>query len=156
MTEAKQREKAQETLDIYAPLAHRLGISKIRTEMEDLCFKYLNPDAYYDLKGKIEKKKSEREQYVNRIVEEINEKIQEASIKGTVYLSLIHITTVVNISVSDNKLIFNGTPMELKHNAVIKDGKTYISVDDFMIVTKQSKPYVYDELSGSYGIYWLR
>lgn len=65
-------------------------------------------------------------------------------------------TTVVNISVSDNKLIFNGTPMELKHNAVIKDGKTYISVDDFMIVTKQSKPYVYDELSGGYGIYWLR
>ena len=50
MTEEKQREKAQETLDIYAPLAHRLGISKIRTEMEDLCFKYLNPDAYYDLK----------------------------------------------------------------------------------------------------------
>ena len=42
MTEEKQREKAQETLDIYAPLAHRLGISKIRTEMEDLCFKYLN------------------------------------------------------------------------------------------------------------------
>ena len=70
MTEAKQREKAQETLDIYAPLAHRLGISKIRTEMEDLCFKYLNPDAYYDLKNKIEKNKSEREQYVNRIVEE--------------------------------------------------------------------------------------
>ena len=49
MTPEKQREKAQETLDIYAPLAHRLGISKIRTEMEDLCFKYLNPEAYFDL-----------------------------------------------------------------------------------------------------------
>lgn len=46
--------------------------------------------------------------------------------------------------------------MELKHNAVIKDGKTYISVDDFMIVTKQSKPYVYDKLSGGYSIYWSR
>ena len=56
MTEAKQREKAQETMDIYAPLAHRLGISKIRTEMEDLCFKYLNPHEYYDLAEKIERK----------------------------------------------------------------------------------------------------
>ena len=56
MTPAKQKEKAQETLDIYAPLAHRLGISKIRTEMEDLCFKYLNPDAYFDLETKIDRK----------------------------------------------------------------------------------------------------
>ena len=54
MTPEKQREKAQETLDIYAPLAHRLGISKIRSEMEDLCFKYLNPDAYFDLAAKIQ------------------------------------------------------------------------------------------------------
>ena len=61
MTPEKQREKAQETLDIYAPLAHRLGISKIRSEMEDLCFKYLNPDAYFDLAAKIQKKKEERD-----------------------------------------------------------------------------------------------
>ena len=105
MTEAKQREKAQETLDIYAPLAHRLGISKIRTEMEDLCFKYLNPDAYYDLKGKIEKKKSEREQYVNRIVEEINEKIQEASIKGTVYGRSKHFFSIYKKMVNQNKTL---------------------------------------------------
>lgn len=105
MTEAKQREKAQETLDIYAPLAHRLGISKIRTEMEDLCFKYLNPDAYYDLKGKIEKKKSEREQYVNRIVEEINEKIQEASINGTVYGRSKHFFSIYKKMVNQNKTL---------------------------------------------------
>ena len=105
MTEAKQREKAQETLDIYAPLAHRLGISKIRTEMEDLCFKYLNPDAYYDLKNKIEKKKSEREQYVNRIVEEIKEKIGEANIKGTVYGRSKHFFSIYKKMVNQNKTL---------------------------------------------------
>ena len=46
--------------------------------------------------------------------------------------------------------------MKIKHNAVIKDLKTYLYFNDFMIVTKQSKPYVYDKLSGGYGIYWSR
>ena len=84
MTEAKQREKAQETLDIYAPLAHRLGISKIRTEMEDLCFQYLNPDAYYDLKEKIERKKIEREDFVKSIVNDLKQKMEQSGIKGKV------------------------------------------------------------------------
>lgn len=105
MTEAKQREKAQETMDIYAPLAHRLGISKIRTEMEDLCFKYLNPDAYYDLKSKIEKKKSEREQYVNQIVDEISAKIDEAGIKGTVYGRSKHFFSIYKKMVNQNKTL---------------------------------------------------
>ena len=105
MTEAKQQEKAQETLDIYAPLAHRLGISKIRTEMEDLCFKYLNPDAYYDLKSKIEKKKSEREQYVNRIVKEIDAKVKESGIKGTVYGRSKHFFSIYKKMVNQNKTL---------------------------------------------------
>ena len=53
MTPEKQKEKAQETLDIYAPLADRLGISKIKTELEDLCLRYLDKDAYFDLADKI-------------------------------------------------------------------------------------------------------
>ena len=61
MLPAKQFKIAGETLYLYAPLAHRLGISKIRSEMEDLCFKYLNPDAYFDLAAKIQKKKEERD-----------------------------------------------------------------------------------------------
>ncbi len=84
MTEAKQREKAQETLDIYAPLAHRLGISKIRTEMEDLCFKYLNPDAYEDLKEKIERKQIEREDFVKSIVNDLKQRMEQSGIKGKV------------------------------------------------------------------------
>ncbi len=86
MRPEKQKEKAQETLDIYAPLADRLGISKIKTELEDLCLRYLEPEAYYDLVDKINRKQSEREDFVNRIVEEIREKCKEAGIQNcTVY-----------------------------------------------------------------------
>ena len=68
MTPEKQKEKAQETLDIYAPLADRLGISKIKTELEDLCLRYLDKDAYFDLADKIHRKQSEREADVEKIV----------------------------------------------------------------------------------------
>jgi GTP pyrophosphokinase len=81
MSEEKQKEKAQETLDIYAPIAHRLGISKIRYELEDLSFRYLNPDAYYDLKEKIQRKQSEREDYVSSIVRDLKQKMTENEIE---------------------------------------------------------------------------
>ncbi len=105
MTEAKQREKAQETLDIYAPLAHRLGISKIRTEMEDLCFKYLNPDAYYDLKEKIERKKVERESFVNSIVNDVKEKMAQSGIKGKVEGRSKHFFSIYKKMVNQHKTL---------------------------------------------------
>lgn len=105
MTEAKQREKAQETLDIYAPLAHRLGISKIRTEMEDLCFKYLNPEAYYDLAGKIEKKRVEREEFVKKIVISVNEKMADAAINGKVEGRSKHFFSIYKKMVNQNKTL---------------------------------------------------
>src|SRR5512143_252777 len=61
----KQRRIAQETLDIYAPLANRMGISKIKIELEDLSFMYLNPEVYEDLVGKVNKRRIERESYIN-------------------------------------------------------------------------------------------
>jgi len=66
MTPEKQVEKAQETLDIYAPLAHRLGIYKIKWELEDLCLRYLDPDSYYELVGSIAQKRSERDRHRSR------------------------------------------------------------------------------------------
>lgn len=105
MTKEKQTEKAQETLDIYAPLAHRLGISKIRTEMEDLCFKYLNPEAYYDLAEKIEKKKAEREAYVKKIVSDVKDKMNESAIKGTVEGRSKHFFSIYKKMVNQNKTL---------------------------------------------------
>lgn len=80
----KQKRVAQETLDIYAPLAQRLGISKLRYEIEDLSFRYLYPEDYMDLKSKIQKKQSERIAYVENIVEDVRTKLKEHGINCVV------------------------------------------------------------------------
>jgi len=82
--EAKQRSIAKETLDIYAPMANRLGISWIKSELEDLSFRYLNPQLYYDLASKVAMKKKERESYVEEVKESIVHKLQEHGIQGEV------------------------------------------------------------------------
>ncbi|MCL1936573.1 MAG: bifunctional (p)ppGpp synthetase/guanosine-3',5'-bis(diphosphate) 3'-pyrophosphohydrolase [Defluviitaleaceae bacterium] len=79
MTEKKQRQKAQETLDIYAPLARRLGISKIRNELEDLSLRYLEPESYYNLASKIKTKQTERQNLINDMIEELKLKISNSS-----------------------------------------------------------------------------
>lgn len=81
MTEAKQFEKARETLDIYAPLAHRLGISTIKWELEDLSLRYLEPQTFYDLVDKIAKKRREREKYTNDLIAVFKENIEKHGIK---------------------------------------------------------------------------
>ncbi|HTP66281.1 MAG TPA: bifunctional (p)ppGpp synthetase/guanosine-3',5'-bis(diphosphate) 3'-pyrophosphohydrolase, partial [Geobacteraceae bacterium] len=82
--EPKQRSIARETLDIYAPIANRLGISWIRSELEDLSFRYLDSQVYYDLAAKVAKKKQERETDVAQVKESIQQKLAEHGIKGEV------------------------------------------------------------------------
>lgn len=84
MSENKIREKAQECLEIYAPIAHRLGISKIKWELEDLSLRYLEPKQYYDLVEKVAKKRKEREEYIKEVIQTLEEKTQELGIKGSV------------------------------------------------------------------------
>jgi GTP pyrophosphokinase len=80
MTKEKQKKKAKETLDIYAPLAHRLGISKIKWELEDLCLRYLHEEEYYDLVKQIAEKRVERESYISVIIDDLHVKFEEAGI----------------------------------------------------------------------------
>jgi len=80
MREEKKKEKALETLEIYAPLAHRLGISKIQWELEDLSLRYIDPDGYYDLVEKISKQRREREDYIQNIIDILYEKLHEMNI----------------------------------------------------------------------------
>ena len=87
MTPAKQKEKAKETMDIYAPIAQRLGISKIKTELDDLALKYSQPEVFFDLVAQINARKTEREEFVDQIVAEVSKHMENAHIK----LSLIHI-----------------------------------------------------------------
>ncbi|TWJ26369.1 RelA/SpoT family protein [Geobacter argillaceus] len=82
--ELKQRSIARETLDIYAPIANRLGISWIKSELEDLSFRYIDPQVYYDLASKVAKKKKEREAYVDEVKAIINAKLAEHAITGEV------------------------------------------------------------------------
>jgi GTP pyrophosphokinase len=80
----KQRSISRETMDIYAPIAHRLGISWIKTELEDLSFRYLQPDVYFDLTTKIQRKKQERESFIFEIQDIIRKKLVEHEIVGEV------------------------------------------------------------------------
>lgn len=79
-----QKRIARETLDIYSPLAERLGISKIKIELDDLSLKYLEPEAYYDLVEKIALRKDVREKYVQDIVDEVTEHISDAGIDAQI------------------------------------------------------------------------
>ncbi len=84
MSREKQIEKATETLEIYAPIAHRLGISKMKWEMEDLSLRYLEPDIYKELGEKVAKKREEREDYINAVIDEINKKNKEMGIEAEI------------------------------------------------------------------------
>ncbi|MBQ7912586.1 MAG: bifunctional (p)ppGpp synthetase/guanosine-3',5'-bis(diphosphate) 3'-pyrophosphohydrolase [Clostridia bacterium] len=81
----RQQRMANETLDIYAPLAGRLGISQIKCELEDLCLKYLDPESYEYLVYNIREKLSERKEFVNGIVEEIKELMTADKVEGEVF-----------------------------------------------------------------------
>ena len=81
----RQQRMASETLDIYAPLAGRLGISQIKCELEDLCLKYIDPEAYDYLVYNIRERLSERKEFVNQIVEEIKELMQGDGVDGEVF-----------------------------------------------------------------------
>ena len=84
MTPAKQKEKAKETMDIYAPIAQRLGISKIKTELDDLALKYSQPEVFFDLVRQINSRKTEREEFVQQIVDEVSTHMKNANIKAEV------------------------------------------------------------------------
>ena len=105
MRPEKQREKARETMDIYAPIAHRLGISKIKVELDDLSLKYLEPEVYYDLVEKIALKRDVRQAFVNRIVEEVSKHIEAAGIKAQIDGRIKHFFSIYKKMVNQQKTL---------------------------------------------------
>ena len=105
MRPEKQQEKARETMDIYAPIAMRLGISKIKVELDDLSLKYLKPDVYYDLVHKVAMRKSEREQFVGAIVKEVKKHMDDANIKAQVDGRVKHFFSIYKKMVNQDKTI---------------------------------------------------
>ena len=105
MTPEKQKEKARETMDIYAPIAQRLGISKIKIELDDLSLKYLEPDAYYDLVHQIAQRKSVRDEYVQKLVEEVRQHIKDAGIPAQVDGRAKHFFSIYKKMVNQHKTL---------------------------------------------------
>lgn len=105
MRPEKQKEKARETMDIYAPIAQRLGISKIKIELDDLSLKYLEPEAYYDLVEKIALRKSTREEYVDQLVREVRHHISQAGIKASIDGRAKHFFSIYKKMVNQDKTL---------------------------------------------------
>lgn len=100
-----QKRIAKETLEIYSPIAQRLGISKIKVELDDLSLKYLEPDVYYDLVDKIAIRKSVREEYIQAIVKEVREHIENAGIKAEIDGRVKHFFSIYKKMKNQNKTI---------------------------------------------------
>ena len=105
MTPAKQKEKAKETMDIYAPIAQRLGISKIKTELDDLALKYSQPEVFFDLVRQINSRKTEREEFVQQIVDEVSTHMKNANIKAEVNGRVKHFFSIYKKMVNQDKTV---------------------------------------------------
>ena len=105
MTEAKQIEKATETMDIYAPLADRLGISKIKIELDDLCLKYLEPIVYEELQENLNIRKESREAFVEEIVSEVKSHMVDAEVQCQVYGRVKHLFSIFRKMVNQGKTL---------------------------------------------------
>lgn len=105
MRPEKQKEIARETMDIYAPLAQRLGISKVKIELDDLSLKYLETDAYYDLVEKVAIRKTVRDQYIFQLVEEVKEHLKSAGIEAAVDGRAKHFFSIYKKMVNQNKTL---------------------------------------------------
>ena len=105
MTPAKQKEKAKETMDIYAPIAQRLGISKIKTELDDLALKYSQPEVFFDLVAQINARKTEREEFVDQIVAEVSKHMENAHIKCEISGRVKHFFSIYRKMVNQDKTV---------------------------------------------------
>ncbi len=103
---AKRQRIARETRDVYAPLAHRLGVYKAKVELEDLSLKHLRPDVYLELVKAVKEKKEERQDYLNEIVKPIKEALEEDNISATVYGRAKHLDSIYH------KIVRRGVPFD--------------------------------------------
>ncbi|WP_419525859.1 RelA/SpoT family protein [Blautia sp.] len=101
----KQKEKARETMDIYAPIAQRLGISKVKIELDDLSLKYLHPEVYYELVEKINLKKSERQAFIDQIVGDVRSNIDHAGIHAQIDGRIKHFFSIYKKMVNQDKTL---------------------------------------------------
>ena len=103
MREDKQKRIAKETIEIYAPLANRLGISSIKCELEDLCLRYLEPEIYYDLVESVKQKRQERQSFINDAMKQLGERLENAGMKAEIRGRAKHFYSIYKKMKRDNK-----------------------------------------------------
>ncbi|MEW8957323.1 bifunctional (p)ppGpp synthetase/guanosine-3',5'-bis(diphosphate) 3'-pyrophosphohydrolase, partial [Clostridium sp.] len=101
----KQKEKAKETFDIYAPLAHRLGMSKIKWELEDLAFRYMNSNEYYELVKEIAEKRVEREEYISKVINDLKDRLDLSGIETDIEGRPKHFYSIYRKMVNKSKSV---------------------------------------------------
>lgn len=101
--EHKQKKIAEETMAVYAPIAHRLGISDIKNELEDLCFYYLNREKYYEIAHLVDKKQSERNAQVNQMIENIKGYLEVEGIEARIFGRSKHLYSIYKKMITKNK-----------------------------------------------------
>ncbi|MEG0274903.1 MAG: RelA/SpoT family protein, partial [Longicatena sp.] len=103
MSEEKQKKIASETLEVYAPIAHRLGISDIKNELEDLCFQYLDNEKYYEIAKLVEKRKTERDEQVKHMIFDISRLMEEHQLKYRIFGRSKHLYSIYKKMMTKNK-----------------------------------------------------
>ncbi len=102
-TEKKQREKALETMEIYAPIAHRLGMQRVKWELEDQSLKFLDPIAYQEISDELDRQAKAHAAFMEHIQEEITTRLEKEGIKGTVYGRVKHVYSIYRKMYAQNK-----------------------------------------------------
>lgn len=126
-SDEKKKEKAMETLEIYAPIAHRLGISKVKWELEDLCLRYIDPEGYYDLVERVAIKRKDREMFINQVINSLHEKLDEFSIEGEISGRPKHFYSI--------------------YRKMVYQGKSFDEIFDFLAVRV-----IVDNIKDCYGV----
>ncbi|WP_026475761.1 RelA/SpoT family protein [Alkaliphilus transvaalensis] len=126
-SDAKKKEKATETLEIYAPIAHRLGISKMKWELEDLCLRYIDPEGYYDLVERVAIKRKDRELYINEVIESLQGKLKDFHVIGEISGRPKHFYSI--------------------YRKMIYQGKSFDEIFDFLAVRV-----IVDTIKDCYGV----
>ena len=105
MPPEKQKEKSRETMDIYAPIADRLGISKVKVELDDLALEYLEPEEYRDLKEEFDELKRTKGNFIKDIMEEVDSRLQESGIQATIDGRVKHLFSIYRKMVTQDKTL---------------------------------------------------
>lgn len=153
-TPEKQIEKSKECLDVFAPIAHRIGMSKIKSELEDISFRYLNPEAYYQMKELVNTKKDQRIKTTNDIIEAIRNELEKYHIKATVTGRPKHLYSIYKKMTEKNKKFADLMDLIAIRVIVEKDEECYMVLGivhgKFVPVSGRFKDYIAAPKSNGY------